>query len=137
MVDGGEIVAIAINPSIFTKAAGAGWGYGQQLRVLALPRDRHRRNSGGPAQEAGEKVSAHAAIADQDHMIQLEALLELVDVARQRHRIGGIAFRRTNSPRATPTDHIASEQASAFRASRAKDGRRTFSLRRNLRPLPR
>ena len=44
MVDGGEIVAIAINPSIFTEATGAGWGYGQQLRDLALPRDRHRRN---------------------------------------------------------------------------------------------
>jgi hypothetical protein len=40
MVDGGEIVAIAINPSIFTKATGAGWGYGQQLRDLELSRDR-------------------------------------------------------------------------------------------------
>jgi len=39
-VDEGEIVAIVINPSIFTTAIGAGWGYGQQLRDLALPRDR-------------------------------------------------------------------------------------------------
>ena len=44
MVDGGEIVAIATNPTIFTKATGAGSGYEEQLRDLALPRNRHRRN---------------------------------------------------------------------------------------------
>jgi transaldolase len=36
MVDGGEIVAIATNPTIFTKATGAGSGYEAQLRNLAL-----------------------------------------------------------------------------------------------------
>jgi transaldolase len=38
MVDGGEIVAIATNPTIFTKAIGAGSGYEEQLRDLALRR---------------------------------------------------------------------------------------------------
>jgi transaldolase len=44
MVDGGEIVAIAINPSIFTKATGAGWGYGSSYVIWHFHGTRHRRN---------------------------------------------------------------------------------------------
>jgi transaldolase len=36
MVDGGEIVGITTNPTIFAKAIGAGSGYEEQLRDLAL-----------------------------------------------------------------------------------------------------
>jgi transaldolase len=38
MADGDEIVGIATNPIIFTKAIGAGSGYEKQLRDLALCR---------------------------------------------------------------------------------------------------
>ena len=36
MVEDGEIVGITTNPTIFAKAIGAGSGYGDQLRDLAL-----------------------------------------------------------------------------------------------------
>jgi transaldolase len=36
MVKGGEIVGITTNPTIFAKAIGAGSGYEDQLRDLAL-----------------------------------------------------------------------------------------------------
>ena len=38
----------------------------------------------------------HAAIADQHHMLKLEAPLQLIDLGRQRHRIGGVAFKDFN-----------------------------------------
>jgi hypothetical protein len=36
MMDGGEIVGITANPTIFVTAIGAGLGYGKQLCALAL-----------------------------------------------------------------------------------------------------
>jgi hypothetical protein len=40
-------------------------------------------------------------------MIKVEALLELVDLARQRHRIGGIAVKHLDGDRAAAAFHIA------------------------------
>ena len=38
----------------------------------------------------------HAATADQHHMLKLEAPLQLIDLGRQRHRIGGVALKDFN-----------------------------------------
>ena len=51
--------------------------------------------------------SVMRALADmrcrrQDDMIKVEALLELVDLARQRHRIGGIAVKHRWRPGSHP-----------------------------------
>ena len=42
----------------------------------------------------------HSAVADHDHALQVEALLQLVDLRRQHHRIGGIAFEHLDRYRA-------------------------------------
>ena len=59
-----------------------------------------RRPSGRFDVLGDARLGDHAAIAHQDHMIQLEALLELVDLARQGHRIGGITFKHLDGDRA-------------------------------------
>ena len=37
------------------------------------------------------RLGDHAAVADQHDMVELEAPLELLDLGRQRHRVGGVA----------------------------------------------
>src|SRR5437762_10881050 len=41
-----------------------------------------------------------SAVAHHHHALQVEALLQLVDLRRQRHRIGGIAFEHFDRYRA-------------------------------------
>ena len=47
------------------------------------------------------RLGDHAAVADQHHMAEAEALLELVDLRRQRHRIAGVAVEHLDGDRAT------------------------------------
>ena len=56
-----------------------------------------------------------SAVAHHHHALQLEALLQLVDLRRQRQRIGGIAF-----------EHLDRDRAAVGRAHQADD---------NLRPV--
>jgi hypothetical protein len=49
----------------------------------------------------------HAAVADQDHVIEPEALLELLDLARQRHRIGGVTVEHLDGDRAAASLQVA------------------------------
>ena len=67
-----------------------------QRAALQQPLDRRRTQRRDPI-ETGRldvlgdaRLGDHAAVADQHHVIEMEALLELVDLCRQRHRIGGI-----------------------------------------------
>ena len=46
------------------------------------------------------RLGDHAAVADQDHMVEVEALLELLDLGRQGHRIGGVAVKHLDGDRA-------------------------------------
>ena len=46
------------------------------------------------------RAGRSAAVADQDHTTKVEAPLELVDLARQRHRIGEIAVKHLDGDRA-------------------------------------
>ena len=71
----------------------------RQLQSAAVQQvlDRRPAQRGDPVQAGGSDVLAdarlgdHTAIADQHDMLKAEALLELVDLRRQRHRIGGVA----------------------------------------------
>ena len=71
----------------------------RELQRAALQQrlDRRGAQRGDPV-EAGAldvlgdaRLGDHAAVADQDDMVEVEALLELVDLGGQRHRIGGVA----------------------------------------------
>ena len=59
--------------------------------------DRRSAQRGDPVQTCGfdvlgdARLGDHAAVADQHHMAEAEALLELVDLRRQRRRIAGVA----------------------------------------------
>ncbi len=46
------------------------------------------------------RAGQHAAVAHHDHALQLEALFQLVDLCRQRRRIGGVAFEHLDRDRA-------------------------------------
>src|SRR5437660_10330994 len=46
------------------------------------------------------RAGQQPAVADHHHALQLEALLQLVDLRRQRHRIGGIALEHLDCDRA-------------------------------------
>ena len=68
--------------------------------------DRRRAQRGDPVQAGGldvvgdARLGDHAAIADQDDMVEVKALLELLDLCRQRHRIGGVAVEDLDGNRA-------------------------------------
>jgi hypothetical protein len=61
------------------------------------------------------RAGQHSAVADHHDALQLEALLQLVDLRRQRDRIGGIAF-----------EHLDRDRAAVGRAHQGDD---------NLRPV--
>jgi hypothetical protein len=67
--------------------------------------DLRRSQRGDPIQSGGLQLSAdagtgdHATIADQHDPRQAKAPFELVDLPRQRHRVGGIAFKDLNRHR--------------------------------------
>jgi hypothetical protein len=69
--------------------------------------DRRRPECGDPVEAGGADILAdarlgdHAAIADQHHMVEVEALLELGDLAGQRRRIGSVAVEHFDGDRAT------------------------------------
>ena len=46
------------------------------------------------------RAGQQSAVADHHHALQVEALLQLVDLRRQRHRIGGVAFEHLDRDRA-------------------------------------
>ena len=76
-------------------------GAGLQQRL-----DRRRAQGSDPVQAGGldivgdARLGDHAAIADQDHMVEVEALLEFLDLCRQRHRVGCVAVEDLDRNRA-------------------------------------
>ena len=68
--------------------------------------DRRRAQRGDPVQACrldvvgDARLSDHAAIADQHHVVEVEALLQFFDLAGQGHRIGGIAIEHLDGDRA-------------------------------------
>ena len=60
--------------------------------------DRRGAQRGDPVEPGGldvfgdARLGDHAAVADQDDMVEAEALLELLDLGGQRHRVGGVAL---------------------------------------------
>ena len=80
----------------------------RELQGAALQQrlDRRRAQRGDPVEAGGldvfgdARLGDHAAVADQDHMVEVEALLELLDLGRQRHRIGGVAVKHLDGNRA-------------------------------------
>ena len=79
--------------------------------------DRRRPQRGDPI-ETGRaqrlldpRAGQQAAVADHHHALQLEPLLQLVDLRRQRHRIGGVAFEHLDRDRAAVSGaHQADDQ---------------------------
>ena len=93
----------------------------RELQRAALQQrlDRRRAQRGDPVQ-AGRfdvlgdaRLGDHAAIADQHHMLEAEALLELLDLRRQRHRIGGVAVEHLDGDRAAVGRRRAGRRRSA------------------------
>jgi hypothetical protein len=83
--------------------------------------DRRRPQCGDPIQTSraqrllDARAGQQSAVAHHHHALQLEALLQLVDLRRQGHRIGGVAF-----------EHLDRYRAAVGRAHQADD---------NLRPV--
>jgi hypothetical protein len=78
----------------------------QSTTVQQFP-DRGRTQRGDPVQACGfdvlgdARLGDHAAVADQHDMAEAEALLELLDLGRQRRRIAGVAVNDLDGNRAS------------------------------------
>ncbi len=68
--------------------------------------DRRRAQCGDPVEAYGSDVLGdarlgdHSAVAHEDHMVEVEALLQLLDLCRQGHRVRRVAVKDLNGDRA-------------------------------------
>ena len=81
--------------------------------------DRGRAQRGDPVEACrldvlgDARLGDHAAVADQDDVVEVEALLELLDLRCQRHRIGGVALEHLDGNRDSRPERRAGRRQSA------------------------
>ena len=88
--------------------------FSRELLDCGRPQCSDPIQTGRPQCLLDPRAGQQSAVAHHHHALQLEALLQLVDLCRQRHRIGGVAFEHLDRNRAAPAI-VEAVHAASFR----------------------